>query len=403
MKKIFLQFGSGLGPMSRSLPIALALADAGYQIKYLGYSSAKSYMLKAGIEELNCDFNISDIVKVNPNPYWNTAGQFWEMIGYGNMQWLEKKVDALIEVLKEYSPDYILSDLGILGCLAARIMGIPLITINQSCYHPNVAGGRLTWWEEAKDFEEPILDKLNTYLEKKGARKLEKFTEIFTGELTLIPSFPEFDPIEKLDQYHTHYIGPVLWNSGGSVSREIRQFFEGDNPTIFCYTARFRDNVGESGKKIFEAICEGAKYINARIIVSTGSQADYEEAMRIVGNNMPDSIKICEYIPLDIAYGMSDMVIHHGGHGSCLAQFYYGVPSVIIPTHREREYNARMCKKLGISEFILREELTGAGLGQAVNKVLGNDDYKKTAEQWKNKEKAKFNNLDSVITLVEKM
>ncbi|HOM01545.1 MAG TPA: hypothetical protein PLH43_01785 [Acetivibrio sp.] len=32
MKRIFLQFGSGLGPMSRSLPIALALAGAGYEI-----------------------------------------------------------------------------------------------------------------------------------------------------------------------------------------------------------------------------------------------------------------------------------------------------------------------------------------------------------------------------------
>ena len=123
-KKIFLQFGSGLGPMSRSLPIALALAKAGYEIKYMGYSSAKSYMLKAGIKELSSNYSISDIVKSNPNPYWYTAGQFWEMIGYGNMDWVEKKVDQLIEDMKEFSPDYILSDLGILGCLAARITKI---------------------------------------------------------------------------------------------------------------------------------------------------------------------------------------------------------------------------------------------------------------------------------------
>jgi len=50
VKRIFLQFGSGLGPMSRSLPIALALAEAGYEIKYLGYDMAKEYMKKAGIE-----------------------------------------------------------------------------------------------------------------------------------------------------------------------------------------------------------------------------------------------------------------------------------------------------------------------------------------------------------------
>lgn len=33
-------------------------------------------------------------------------------------------------------------------------------------------------------------------------------------------------------------------------------------------------------------------------------------------------------------YGMSDLIIHHGGCGNYLVQFYYGVPPIIISTHR---------------------------------------------------------------------
>ena len=403
MKKIFLQFGSGLGPMSRSLPIALALAKEGYEIKYLGYSSAKEYMEKAGIKELSSDFSISDIVKSNPSPFWNTAGQFWEMIGYGNMEWVENKVDCLIDLLKEFSPDYIVSDLGILGCLAARIMKIPLIAINQSCYHPNVPGGRLVWWEENVDTHEPILEKLNAYLLKKGAKTLECFTEIFTGDLTIIPSFPEFDPIDNLKQYNTHYIGPVLWRTKSDDDEMIKRYFEENKTNIFCYTARFRDNVGESGKKIFEAIYEGAKNINANIIISTGSQADYKEALELIGKNMLNNVKIVDYVPLDIAYGMSDLVIHHGGHGSCLGQFYYGVPSIVVPTHREREYNARICNKMGVSEFILRENLSASTISDVANKMLRDVRYKEAVNQWSNKYKSSFDDMGKVVNLVRNM
>lgn len=153
MKKVFLQFGSGLGPMSRSLPIAEGLQREGYIVKYFGFENAKPYMNKIGIEELSENFNIKDIKKGVQTPNWYCAEQFWEIIGYGNMEWVEKKVEELIEYLKDFSPDFIISDLGILSCIAARIMDIPLIAITQSCYHPNIAFGRIRWWEEEQNLK----------------------------------------------------------------------------------------------------------------------------------------------------------------------------------------------------------------------------------------------------------
>jgi len=43
----------------------------------------------------------------------------------------------------------------------------------------------------------------------------------------------------------------------------------------------------------------------------------------------------------------SDLLIHHGGYGSCQTGLVTGTPAVIIPTYAERESNARRIAALG--------------------------------------------------------
>ena len=403
MKKVFMQFGSGLGPMSRSLPIALELAKNGFEVRYLGYSSAKKYMEKAGIKEIDSIFSISDITKGVPNPHWNTADTFWTMIGYGNMPWLETKIEQLIKIVKDYNPDYIFSDLGILACLVARILNIPLIAMNQSCYYPT---NKLKWWTNVEYDENELRDKLNDFLAKHNAKKLNTFTEIFTGDLTVIPSFYDFDKIseEGLNKYNGTYIGPILWFSDKHVDDNISNILSKNNnrKKIFCYTARFTDNVGKSGEVIFDSVFSVAKDIDADFVISTGNKQDYDKALSKV-NNIPSNVYITDYVPLEVAYENSDIVIHHGGHGSCLAQFYFNKPGLIIPTHSEREHNARVCKKLGVSEFLERENLSDKNIQDKISMLLANKKYKENIEKINKENLGTFNNLEVFIEKVKNL
>jgi UDP:flavonoid glycosyltransferase YjiC (YdhE family) len=52
----------------------------------------------------------------------------------------------------------------------------------------------------------------------------------------------------------------------------------------------------------------------------------------------------------------SDLLIHHGGYGSCQTGLCTGTPSVVIPTYSERESNARRVAALGAGEFLLPVE-----------------------------------------------
>ena len=48
----------------------------------------------------------------------------------------------------------------------------------------------------------------------------------------------------------------------------------------------------------------------------------------------------------------SDVLIHHGGYGSCQTGLFMGKPAVIIPTYAERESNARRMVALGAAALV---------------------------------------------------
>jgi len=376
--KIFTHFGSGLGCVQRTLTTVTELKKRGHLIRYLGRDNAKQIMKAVDIEPLNAQFNIGDMKKGPQQSAWKSPEHFWGMI-YWDLEWLESKIDQLCHYLHAYNPDLIMSDAGILSLLAARIIKIPLVTVCQSCYHPERPYRTIRYWEPEEDLNLSFMDKLNEMLNKKGAKTVKKFEELFTGDLTIIPSIPEFDPVNSVTSYNSHYVGPLVWNPPyDTVNGDFGQYRKGKRPRIFCYTARFFDNVGESGAKIFRAVALLHKKLDAEIVVSTGSHDDTLAAKRIIEEmHIPaEAIQLVDWLPMKIAYGQSDIVIHHGGHGSCLAQVMYQIPSVIVPTHTEREYNARMLKQLGAAEIVQEHEINSSDFSAKILHVLGSKNYK---------------------------
>jgi MGT family glycosyltransferase len=71
---------------------------------------------------------------------------------------------------------------------------------------------------------------------------------------------------------------------------------------------------------------------------------------------LPANFRYAAYVPsLDMAK-RSNLLIHHGGYGSCQTGLYVGTPAVIIPTYSERESNARRVAAVGAGEIVLPTE-----------------------------------------------
>src|SRR5262249_58021515 len=83
----------------------------------------------------------------------------------------------------------------------------------------------------------------------------------------------------------------------------------------------------------------------------------------------------------------SDLLIHHGGYGSCQTGLYAGKPAVIIPTFSERESNARRVVATGAGALVRVEEDRGEKrvsveeLRETVRRVLSDPSFADNARR----------------------
>jgi UDP:flavonoid glycosyltransferase YjiC (YdhE family) len=83
----------------------------------------------------------------------------------------------------------------------------------------------------------------------------------------------------------------------------------------------------------------------------------------------------------------SDLMIHHGGYGSCQTGLFTGTPALVIPTYSERESNARRVAAVGAGDFVLptadgsgrKKHVQAAEVRDKVNRILSDSSFKENA------------------------
>jgi UDP:flavonoid glycosyltransferase YjiC (YdhE family) len=85
----------------------------------------------------------------------------------------------------------------------------------------------------------------------------------------------------------------------------------------------------------------------------------------------------------------SDLLIHHGGYGSCQTGLFTGTPQLVIPTYSERESNARRVAAVGAGDFVLptadasgrKKKVDAAEVRQKVDRILSDPSFKENAKR----------------------
>lgn len=370
MSKIFIEFSAGIGPLIRCLPIANELRRRGHIVKYFARDDAWKYMAQEGFELLTVDRSQMAYRRDRTNPNCQNGEEFWQLQGFDDPDWLAARQSLLQMALNEFKPDVIVADWGVMSSIAARVMGIPLVTITQSCLHPGVRAGRMRYWLPAEKTSSKTLQSINQYLTGSGIETLVKFEDIHVGTAaTIIPSFPEFDPLVENWAAKTFYTGPILATGLRSPGHDASSVLDEaiDLPVVFCYTGRMNDWAGNSGEFIFHAITDALRSTPTHLIIATGGMGDDIPHLEDTGLSRVD---VVDWIPMEVAYPRSRLVIHHGGHGSCMGIFQYGVPGLILPTQTEREYNARAVADLGCGSYVCKDDVNDKTIAGAVRTLL---------------------------------
>ena len=124
----------------------------------------------------------------------------------------------------------------------------------------------------------------------------------------------------------------------------------------------------------------------AKMIAKAVSQADVSAIVATGWGGMgdidwPSNILAVREVPHDWLFPKVDIVIHHGGAGTCAAAMRAGRPSIIIPFFGDQPFWAKCLHRLGVAPRPIKPaKLDAAMLAQQIKTVLETPSYQNNAE-----------------------
>lgn len=385
-KRIYFAFSGGLGTFIRLVPIMEILRARGHTLAYSAIDDVTKKMDALGFDRVEIPWVSGQDTSVLPpeTPTWYDAGDYWAALGYKDRAWVRRLWKTYRDAIATFAPDVIVGDFGIEAHVAAELLGTPFAAVTQSCYHPDVKGGRLRYWDPLPASKPSIVEEVNDTRADLGLAAVQRFEDLFVGDVTIIPSFPEFDELSAIPPT-TQYVGPILWDGLSNVS--CRLATRPGRRSVFVYTGRLQDFVGDSGLLLLRACVECFGGTDVDVTISHGgvlaAHGESVDGAALIGERLPPNINVVDWAPLEFVYSNFDVIVHHGGHGSCMATMLHGGPSLVVPTHSEREYNARALVRLGAGLMVLPGQANRTHLWQSAMELLDNPSYRVGAAKWK--------------------
>jgi UDP:flavonoid glycosyltransferase YjiC (YdhE family) len=430
-----------LGLLTRSLPIAKELAGHGHKIFFSSPAQAPSRLIaEAGFENLVPRHPIYDLMTIPHTPQsmarFIVSGQWkrrygslfrflsmlisalptksapgtsetWSMdhaaaqMGMLNEGLVRASCDALKELIAECRADVVVDFWNPFAVIAARAARKPVITVIQADAHPDSQG--FIWWKTPPTNIPTTVPVVNKVLAGYGLPPVRKFEELSVGDLTLVAGTPETDPLP--DCANVTYVGPILWQKAESELPDWIDDLDKDRSVIWVYSGnpRYSSTNGSFDSMIVLQACVAALADeNVQVVLTTGYHPLPKEVPPL-----PANFRHVPYLPGLAMAERSDLLVHHGGYGSCRTGLVTGTPAVIIPTYTERESNARRIAALGAGAFVSVENVSGRKhvrveeLRATVRRVLADPSFVDNARQMSKKMRA-YGGASQAARLIER-
>jgi UDP:flavonoid glycosyltransferase YjiC (YdhE family) len=418
MKKKFLfttLFSNDLGLLTRSLPIARELRDRGHQVVFYDPAKAPRKLIShAGFDNIPSKWPLlyltggdtsltrylrllfsrhairdlgimgamlKHMKKFETPDIWN-IDQFMNIL-MANETYIRVEVHDLIDVINEHRPDVVVDFWNVSACIAARVTRKRLITVIQADMHPQSKG--FMWWREAPADVPSPTPVINKILAELRLKPVGKTAEFLVGDKTLVVGTPEMDPL--LGTADVTYIGAVLWQKSDARLPDWAAELDATKPLIWIYSGNPqyipRSHSVFDSSAVICACIEAFKDRDVQVVLSSGHQPLPKDVLPL-----PSNFRYVSFLPGLTMAERSDLLIHHGGYGSCQTGLFTGTPALIIPTFSERESNARRVAAAGAGDFVLpttdasgSKRVDADEVREKASRILSDSSYKENARR----------------------
>jgi MGT family glycosyltransferase len=378
-----------LGLLTRSLPIASELKQRGHQMSFCHPEEAPRQLIsEAGFDNLALaplpyELIVERMIESSTAEIWDVDHLMYNT-GMWNKKFIRANIDAYTEMIKVFQPDVIVDFFNPYACIAAKVNHKPLITVIQADFHPESQG--FIWWKETpRDLPTPI-PATNTVLSEYHLPSIRKISELLVGDLTLVLGMLETDPLPETA--NITYIGPILWQRHDQKLPDWIETLDREQPVVWLYPGNLEYMSGTStaydSKVVLQACIQALSNEYIQVILTTGYHSLPQEFIPLPSNFHHEA-----FVPGLAMAERSDLLLHHGGYGSCQTGLYTGKPALIIPTYSERESNARRIAAQRAGDYVIPKtdstgrikEVSGADVRIKVHNILSDLSFAQNAKR----------------------
>jgi hypothetical protein len=181
----------------------------------------------------------------------------------------------------------------------------------QADAHPSSQG--FLWWRPKPQGTPSPVAIVNRVIADYGMRPLEKLADLNVGDVTLCVGTSQLDPIPE--SRGVKYIGAVLWEADDTSLPDWIEALPADRPVIWVYPGNPRYGSADTALDsivVLEACLGALAGVDASIVLTTGHHEFPQEL-----SPLPANFYHAKYVPGLRMARKADLLIHHGGYGSC--------------------------------------------------------------------------------------
>lgn len=331
------EYGGDLGHVQRLTSLARALREAGHDpalafssLQHAAATSAgyRCYQAPLTVQAARPDFSPANLSHV------------LLQLGFQDPSGLEAPVRAWLSILALEKPDVLVADYAPVSLLAARIAGVPAVTIGSGFSSPprvSPLPALRTWTatpeEQLRAHDEAATAAANRALSALGGTPLENAAQLFAGRDDILCTYPELDPFGPREG--AEYLGPL----DDAMPGAEETWPDDHRPRILAY---LKPRYPGFGKVVAAIQASGA----SALVVAPGLRPADVQAL-----SSPRVRVIPRAITLAPVLAACDLCVGHAGLGFTAKALSAGVPLAMLPMHLEQLLMAQHAQALGAGTF----------------------------------------------------
>ncbi|SCG59244.1 glycosyltransferase [Micromonospora halophytica] len=266
-------------------------------------------------------------------PFANVERVFAVTARYYRPRVLSEHLRRDLAAIDEYRPDIVVTDMQPTAVLAARLRGLPLVSIADTDFLDPSPNSWMPWSCAPPTALLPhpsALDAINSVATGLGLDPIGSVPELLWGDLTVVPSSPlvEAPPPAPPGRAGPVYVGPLYWDPPGAPYL----------PRAAAGTRRVYVSIGSGGMVTDTALREVLAACD-RPDLSVFLSAGFQRRDWLARHS---NVELGGFTGITGPITWADLMVNHGGYSTVIAGLLHGTPQVVLPFMSEQEANGRL-------------------------------------------------------------